>query len=163
MITSYPLLKIHAEKQCALKWARRKALSAQASKTCRLMMKVTLPVSEPVTPLRNNIDNTFLAYLIKLGHEWLYSREAVGAARSDCFADNASSPETLIVSQIPLGSELLSGKLDTSSVCIGWVPVWWLNRTDSTSLLPPSWMEGLSSISWLWSRLRLCWGTPKGH
>lgn len=109
------------------------------------MMKVTLPVSESVTPLRNNVDNTFLAYLIKLGHEWLYSREAVGAARSDGFADNASSLQTLIASQIHLGSELLSGKLDTSPVCIGWVPVWWLNRNDSSSLLTaaPSWMEGI--------------------
>jgi len=84
---------------------------------------VTLPVSEPVTPLRNRADNTFLTYLIKLGRERLYGREAVGAARSDGSADNARSPETLIASQIHLGSELLSGKLDTSSVCIGWVPV----------------------------------------
>lgn len=109
------------------------------------MMKVTLPVSESVTPPRNSVDNTFLAYLFKWGHEWLYSREAVRAARSDCFADNASSPETLIVSQTHLGSELLSGKLDTSLVCIGWVPVWWLNRNYSTSLptAASSWMESL--------------------
>lgn len=122
MITFYPLLNVGVEKHCTLKRTRRKALSAQASKTCHLMMKVTLPVSASVTPLRNSVDNTFLAYLIELGHERLYStrrREAIGAAGNDCFTDNASSPETLIASQTHLGSELLSGKLDTSSVCVG--------------------------------------------
>lgn len=157
MITSYPLLNTHVEKHHTLKGARRKSLSAQASETWHLMMKVTLPVSKSVTPLRNSVDKTFLAHLIELGHECLYGREAVKAARSDCFADSAGSPDTLITSQIHLVSELLSGKSDTSWVCIGWVPVWWLNGNNSTSLpiAAPSW-RSLRPSHCYEATLRLC-------
>lgn len=63
-------------------------------------------------------------------------------ARWGCeeLSDKAASPRTLIGSQAHPGSELLSAKSDTSRVCRGSVPIWWLNRNDSTS--PPT--AGLS-------------------
>lgn len=68
------------------------------------MMKGALPVPESI---EKHMENTALASLIHSGHQRL-----AGAARSS--ADKAASPRTLIGSQTHPGSELLSGKSDSS-------------------------------------------------